>query len=48
MFTVAIEDLEMHLGNSNLPPEKKAIRFKPSALKEETDKQTASILYYQY
>ena len=48
MLTVAIEDLEMHLDNSNLPLEKSAIWFEPSTKKKETGKQTASILYYQY
>ncbi len=48
MLAVAIEDLEVHLGNSNLPLEKSAIRFEPSAQKGETGKQTAGALYYQY
>ena len=46
MFAVAIEHLKMRLDNSYLSLGKNAIWFKPSAQKEETDKQTASILYY--
>ena len=38
MFAVAIKDLEVHLGNSNLPLGKSAIWFEPSAQKGETDK----------
>ena len=48
MFAVAIKDLEVRLGNSNLPLGKSAIWFELSAQKEETGKQTAGILYYQY
>ena len=48
MLAVAIEDLEVRLGNSNLPLGKSAIRFEPSAQKVETGKQTTSALYYQY
>ena len=48
MLAIAIKDLEMRLGNSNLLLGKSAIRFEPSAQKEETDKQTTSALYYQY
>ena len=46
MLAVAIEDLEVHLGNSNLPLRKSAIWFELLAQKKETDKQTACILYY--
>ncbi len=48
MFALAIEDLEVCLGNSNLPLGKSEIRFEPSAQKGETGKQTAGALYYQY
>ena len=48
MLAIAIEDLEVHLDNLNLPREKNTMRFEPSAQKKETDKQTAGILYYQY
>ena len=48
MLVVAIKDLEVRLGNSNLPLGKNAIWFELSAQKRETDKQTAGILYYQY
>ncbi len=48
MLAVAIEDLEVRLGNSNLPLGKSAIRFEPSAQKGETGKQTAGALYYKY
>ena len=49
MLTVIIKDLELCLGNSNLPLSKSAIWFEPSAQKGETDKQTNSaLLYYQY
>ena len=48
MLVVAIEDLEMRLANSNIPLAKSAIWFEPLAQKEETGKQTAGILYYQY
>ncbi len=37
MLAVAIKDLEFYLGNMNLPLGKNAIRFEPSAQKEETD-----------
>ena len=43
MLVVAIEDLEVHLGNSNLPLEKSAIWFKLLAQKRETGKQTTGI-----
>ena len=48
MLAVAIKDLEVCLGNSNLLLGKSAIWFEPSAEKGETGKQTAGILYYQY
>ena len=48
MLAIAIEVLEICLDNSNLCLGKNAIRFEPSAQKEETDKQPASVLYYQY
>ncbi len=48
MLAITIKDLEVHLGNKNLPLGKNAIRFEPSAQKGETGKQTASALYYQY
>ena len=48
MLAVAIEDLKVCLGNLNQPLGKNIIWFKPSAQKGETDKQMASILYYQY
>ena len=38
ILAVAIEDLEVHLGNSNLPLEKNVIWFEPSAQKKETGK----------
>ncbi len=46
MLAVAIKDLEVRLGNLNLPLGKSAIRFQPLAQKGETGKQTASVLYY--
>ena len=46
MLTIAIKDLEIRLGNSNLPLRKRAIWFKLSAQKEEIGKQTTYILYY--
>ncbi len=48
MLAVAIEDLEMRLGNSNLLLGRSTIWFEPSAQKGETGKQTAGALYYQY
>ena len=48
MLAIAIEDLEVWLGNLNLPLGKNRIWFKSSAQKEETGKQTVDILYYQY
>ena len=48
MLAVTIEDLELHLSNSNLPMEKSAICFEPLAQKEETGKQMADVLYYKY
>ena len=38
MLAIAIEDLEMRLGNSNLPLEKNAIWLEPLAQKGETSK----------
>ena len=48
MLTVVIKDLEVHLGNSNLPLRKSVIWFELLALKRETGQQTADILYYWY
>ncbi len=48
ILAVAMKDLNMRLGNLNLPLGKSAIQFEPSAQKGETGKQTASALYYQY
>ena len=48
MLAIAIEDLKIHLDNLNLPLRKNAILFELSAQKEETSKQMASVLYYQY
>ena len=38
MFAVAIKDLEVHLGNSNLSLGKSVIQFELLAQKEETGK----------
>ena len=46
MLAVAIEHLEMRLGNSNLPLRKSIIQFQPSAHKGEIDKLMADKLYY--
>ncbi len=46
ILVVAIKDLEVCLGNSNLPLGKNAIRFELLIQKRETSKQTASALYY--
>ena len=46
ILAIAIVDLEVRLGNSNLALGKRAIRFKPSSEKGETGKQTAGALYY--
>ena len=46
MLAIAIEDLEMRWGNSNLLLGKSAIRFEPSTQKVEIGKQTTSALYY--
>lgn len=48
MLAIAIKDLEVRLGNSNLSLTKSAIWFEPSAQKGETSKQTTSALYYLY
>ncbi len=48
MLAVAIENLEVCLGNSNLPLGKRVIWFESSAQKRETSKQMADTLYYQY
>ncbi len=48
MLAVAIKDLKVRLGNSNLPLGKSAIRFESLAQKGETRKQTAGALYYKY
>ncbi len=48
MLVMAIEDLKVRLGNSNLPLRKSAIWFEPLAQKGETGKQTVDVLYYQY
>ena len=44
MIAIAIEDLELHLSNSNLPIGKNAIYFEPLAQKGENGKQMADIL----
>ena len=46
MLVVIIEDLEVRMGNSNLPLGKSVIWFESLAQKRETDKQTAGVLYY--
>lgn len=46
MLAIAIEDLEVYLGNSNLLLGKSAIRFEQSAQKRETSKPTTGVLYY--
>ena len=46
IFTVAIENLKVHLDNSNLFLKKNAIQFELLAQKKEIDKQIAGILYY--
>lgn len=38
ILAIVIEDLEMCLGNSNLPLGKSALWFEPLAQKEETSK----------
>ena len=38
ILAIAIEDLEMHLGNSNMPLSKSTIQFEPLAQKVETGK----------
>ena len=48
MLAVAIKDLKVRLGNSNLPLGESAIRFESLAQKGETGKQTACALYYKY
>lgn len=45
MLVVAIEDLEVRLGNSNLPLGKSAIWVEPLAQKGDTGKQMAGALY---
>ena len=46
--TVAIKDLKVHFGNSNLLLKKSAIRFELLAQKREINKKMAGILHYQY
>ena len=46
MLAVAIEDLEVRLGNSNPLLGKNVIWFELLAYKRETDKQMTSALYY--
>ena len=48
MLVVAIKDLEMWLGNSNLLIGKSAICFELFVQKGEIGKQTANALYYKY
>ncbi len=48
ILAIVIEDLEVHLRNSNLFPGKNVIWFELSAQKREIDKQMAGTLYYQY
>lgn len=48
ILAITIQDLEMQMGNSNLPLRKSVIRFEPLIQKEETDKQIAGALYYKY
>lgn len=43
-----ISDLEVQMENPNLLLKNSAIKFEPSTQKKEIDKQTASILYYEY
>ena len=43
MLAVAIKDLEVRLGNPNLPLGKSAICFELLAQKKETSKQTAGV-----
>lgn len=46
ILVITIKDLEVRLGNLNLPPGKSAISFESLALKGETGKQTTNALYY--
>ena len=46
MLAIAIKDLKVRLGNSNLLLGKSAIRFEPSAQKVKIGKQTIGALYY--
>lgn len=46
MLTIIIQDLEVCLGNSNLPLRESTICFESLAQKREIGKQTASALYY--
>ncbi len=48
ILAIAIEDLGVHLSNSNLPLGKNAIWFEPLAQKGEITKQTTDTLHYQY
>ena len=48
ILAVAIEDLEVRLGNSNLLLGKNAIRFELLTQKGQTGKQTADALCYKY
>lgn len=47
-FDIEIKDLKVRLGDSNLPIKKNAICFEFLTQKRETNKQTASTLYYKY
>lgn len=48
ILAIIIEDLEIHLDNSNLLLRKYVIYFKLLVLKKETSKKTVSTLYYRY
>ena len=48
MSAIAIKDLELHLGNPNLPLGRSAICFELLAQKKETGKYTADAQYYKY
>lgn len=48
MLAIAIENLEICLGYSNMPFEKIVIWFESLTPKKKTGKETASALYYKY
>ncbi len=48
MFVIAIKDLKVYIGNLNLPLGENAIWFELLGQKNETGKQMAGALYYQY